>query len=208
MLTISFSQYEWTDSLTEVPSKIIINDILTPFIVILNTHIKEVLIKEVLTDTPLLIIKENINYDNFLNKDRFNFLTGRVNHKSLTDFPQTIIVVDERLYGEALFHIFSQNEIYSKTYKTDRIMADFVMILNSSHSGIDRLHHDYSYTTSQGEHKGVEKEVCSIIYALNFKNDFLIKHFKGILQKEIDREVFKMNLKKFCKEMFIFKILF
>ena len=26
MLTISFSQYDWTDSLTNVPSKIIIDD--------------------------------------------------------------------------------------------------------------------------------------------------------------------------------------
>ena len=195
MLTIPFSQYEWIDSLTNVPNKIIINDILTPFIVSLNTHItdvllKDVLIKEVLIDTPLLII----NCGNFLNKDRFNYLIGRVNYKSLTDFP--IIIVDERVYGEALFHIFLQNEIYSKIYKTDRIMADFVKVLNSSHSGIDRLHYDYSYTTTQREHKGVEKEVCSIIYALNFKNDFLIKHFKGILQKDIDREVFKMIFKE------------
>ena len=64
---------------------------LTPFIVSSNTHItnvllKEVLIKEALTDAHLLIIKENINCSNFLNKDRFNFLTDRVNHKSLTDF--------------------------------------------------------------------------------------------------------------------------
>ena len=201
ILIISFSQYEWTDSVTEVPNKIIINDILTPFIVSSNTHItdvllkevliKEALIKEALTDAPLLIIKENINCSNFLNKDRFNFLTDRVNYKSLTDFPQSIIVVDGRLYGEALFHIFSQNETYSKTYKTDRIMADFVKFLNSNHSDIDRFHYDYSYTTTHREHKGVEKKVCFIIY----KNDFLIKHFKGIL-------------KKLCKEMFIFKILF
>ena len=80
MLTISFSQYEWTNSVTEVPNKIVINDILTPFIVSSNTHITDVLIKEVLTDSPLLIIKENINCGNFLNKDRFNFLTDRVNH--------------------------------------------------------------------------------------------------------------------------------
>ena len=141
MLIISFSQYEWTDSVTDVPNKIIINDILTPVIVSLNTHItdvllQEVLIKEVLIDTPLLIIKENINCDNFLNNDRFNFLTDRVNYKSLIDFPQTIIVVDERLY------------------------------------------YNYSYTITSREHKGVEKEVCSsIIYVLNFKNDFLIKYF-------------------------------
>ena len=43
-------------------------------------------------------------------------------------------------------------------------MADFVKFLNSSHSDIDRLHHDYSYTTSQQEHKGVEEKVCFIIY--------------------------------------------
>ena len=77
-----------------------------------------------MTDSPLLIIKENINCGNFLNKYRFNFFTGEVNHKLLIDFPQTITVVDERLYGEALFHIFSQNEIYSNTY-IDRIMTDF-----------------------------------------------------------------------------------
>ena len=91
-----------TDSLTDVPNKIIINK---PFIVSSDTHSTDVLIKEVLTESPLLIIKENINCGNFLNKDRFNFLTGRVNYKSLTDFP--IIVLDERLYREALFHIFS-----------------------------------------------------------------------------------------------------
>ena len=61
MLTISFSQCEWTNNLTDV------------------------LIKEVLTNSPLLIIKENINCGNFLNKDIFNFLTNRVNHKSLTN---------------------------------------------------------------------------------------------------------------------------
>ena len=105
MLIISFSQYEWIDNLTDVPNKIIINNILTPFIVSLNAHITGVLIKEVLTDSPLLIIKENINCGNFLNKGRFNFLTKRVNYESLTDFP--IIIIDERLYGEALFHIFS-----------------------------------------------------------------------------------------------------
>ena len=99
ILTISFNQYERTNSLANVP-----NDILTPFIASSNTHTTDVLIKEVLTDTPLLIIKKNINCGNFLNKDRFNFLTNRFNHKSLTDFPQTIVVVDERLYGEALLY--------------------------------------------------------------------------------------------------------
>ena len=157
MLTISFSQYEWTDSLTEVPSKIIINDKLTPLAVKSNIQITDVLIKEVLTDSPLLIIKENINCGKFLDKDKFNLQTGRICYKSLTDFPQTIIIIVKRLYGEALFHIFSQNEIYSRTYKTDRIMKDSVKFLNPNHFGIDRLHHDYSYTTTQREHKGVEK---------------------------------------------------
>ena len=122
MLTISFSQYEWTNSLIDVPNRIITNNILTPFIVSSDTHPTYVLIKEVLTNTLLLIIKENINCGNFLNKDRFNFFTRKVNHKLLIDCPWTITVVDERLYGEALFHIFSQNEIYSNTYM-DRIMA-------------------------------------------------------------------------------------
>ena len=141
--------------LTDVPNKIIINDIFTPFIVSSTTHIIDVLIKEVLTDTPLLIIKENINCGNFLDKDKFNFLTGRLNDKSLTDFP--IIVVHKRLYGEALFHIFLQNEIYSNKYKKDRIMTDSVKFLNSSHSDFDRLYYNYSYNTTQQEHKGVEK---------------------------------------------------
>ena len=87
---LSFSQYELIDSLTDVPNKI--NDMLTPFIVSLNTHITDVLITEVLTDSPLLIIKENINCGNFLNKDKFNFFTGKVNHKLLTNFSQTIKV--------------------------------------------------------------------------------------------------------------------
>ena len=96
MITISFSQYEWTDGMTVVPNKIIINDILIPFIVSSNTHITNVLIKEALTDSPLLIIKENINCGNFLNKERFNFL--RVIYKSLTNFP--IIIIDESIYGK------------------------------------------------------------------------------------------------------------
>ena len=120
LFSISFSQYEWSNSLIDVPNKIIINDILTPFIVSSNTHktnalLKEILIKEVLIDTPLLIIKENINCGNFFNKDKFNFLTDRFDHKPLTDFSHTIIVINERLYGKTLFHIFSQNGIYSKT---------------------------------------------------------------------------------------------
>ena len=54
-------------------------------------------------------------------------------------------------------------------------MANFVKFLNSSHSGIDRLHHDYSYATTQREHNSVKKEVCSIIYTLKFilRNPFM-----------------------------------
>ena len=75
-------------------------------------------------DSPLLIIKENINCGNFLNDDKFNFLTDRVNYNPLTDFP-----INKRLYKETLFHIFSQDEIYSNTYM-DRIILDFKNILN------------------------------------------------------------------------------
>ena len=89
-------------------------------------------------------------------------------------FPQIITVVDERLYGEALFHIFSQNETYSNTYKTNRNMADFVKFLDFSLANIERLHYDYSYTTTRHEHKGVQKIVCFIIYT------FHIKYFKRI----------------------------
>ena len=89
MLTISFSQYEWTDSLIDIPSKIVINNILILFTITSNIHSKDVLIQEVLTVSPLLIIKENINCDNFLNKDRINFLnlTDKVNQKSLIYSP-------------------------------------------------------------------------------------------------------------------------
>ena len=79
---------------------------LTLFTVISKTHITNVLLKEVLTNPPLLIIKKKFNCDNFLNKDRINLLIDKDNHKSLIDSLQTIIVVNERLYGESLFHIF------------------------------------------------------------------------------------------------------
>ena len=49
-------------------------------------------------------------------------------------------------------------------------------------------------------HKSVEKEVCSIIYALNFINDFLIKHFKEISQKDIGERILKINLKEVLHE--------
>ena len=147
MNAIFFNQFEWTDSMIEVLNKIIINDI----IVSLNTHITDVLIVEVLTDSPLLIIKENINCGNFLNNEKFNFLIDRINYNSLTDFP-----INERLYGEALFHIFLQNERYNIAYRTNRIIIDLVNILKSNHSNTNRLYHDYSNTTTtQQEHKGV-----------------------------------------------------
>ena len=58
-------------------------------------------------------------------------------------------------------------------------MVDFEIFLNSTHS--NRFHHNYSNTTTtQQEHKGAREKVCFIIYTLNFKNDFLIKHFKEI----------------------------
>ena len=75
----------------------------------------------------------------------------------------------------------------------DRIMVDFVNFLKSNHSDINRLHHDYSYTTTQRKHKGVHKKVCSIIYILKFKNDFLIKYFKEISH---GKTVLKINLKE------------
>ena len=55
------------------------------------------------------------------------------------------------------------------------------------------------------KHKSVEKEVCSIIYALNFINDFLIKHFKKISQKDIGKRVLKMNLKEALQENIYFQ---
>ena len=148
MDAIFCSQYAWIDSIIEVPNKIIMNDIFTPFIVSLNIHLTDILIKEALTDSPLLIIKENINCGNFLNDDRFNLLTNRINYNPLTDFPIT-----KRLYRETLFHIFSQDEIYSNTYM-DRIILDFKNILNLTY--FDKLHHDCSNTTTtQKEHKNV-----------------------------------------------------
>ena len=99
----------------------------------------------------------------------------------MTDFPITI--VDERLHRKALFHIFSQNEIYSNTYKTYRIMVDFVEFLNSSHPDIDRLHHGYSHTTTQQEHKGVsslyqrQKFVFKFIKDINFYSSKILLVF-------------------------------
>ena len=69
-------------------------------------------------------------------------------------------------------------------------MVEFVKFLNSSHPD----HHGYSYTTTLEEHKGVQKKVCFIIYALNFKDDFLRKLFNRILQKVIDRKALELHI--------------
>ena len=100
MDAIFCSQYAWTDSMIEVPNKIIINDIFTPFIVSLNIHLTDILIKEAVTESSLLIIKENVNCGNFLNNGIFNLLTDRINYNPLTDFP-----INKRLYKETLFHM-------------------------------------------------------------------------------------------------------
>ena len=91
----------------EIPNKIIVNDIFT---VSLNIHLTDILIKEALTDSPLLIIKENVNCDNFLNNSTFTLLTDKINYNPLIDFP-----INKRLYKESLFHMFSQDKIYSNT---------------------------------------------------------------------------------------------
>ena len=65
-------------------------------------------------------------------------------------------------------------------------------ILNSSHSDANRLHYGYYYTITQQEHKGVQENVQEkVCFTLNFKNDFLIKYFKEILQKDIDERILK-----------------
>ena len=49
---ISFNQYAWTDSLIDIPIKVVINNILILFIIISNTQVT-------LIDSPLLITEEN-----------------------------------------------------------------------------------------------------------------------------------------------------
>ena len=60
----------------------VLNDTFTPFIVFLNSHITDILIKEALTDSPLFIIKEKVNCGNFLNNDIFTLLTDKINRFS------------------------------------------------------------------------------------------------------------------------------
>ena len=57
----------------------------------------------------------------------------------------------------------------------------------------------------QQEHKGARGKVCFIIYTLNFKNDFLIKHFKEISQKDIGKRILKKNLKDALQENIYFQ---
>ena len=69
----------------------------------------------------------------------------------------------------------------------DRIILDFKNILKLTY--LDKPHYDCSNTTiTQQEHKSVQRDVCFIIYTLNYKNDLLIKHFKKTLQKNINRK--------------------
>ena len=195
MDAIFCSQYAWIDSMIEVPNKIIVNDIFT---ISLNIHMKDILIKEALTDSPLLIIKENVNCGNFLNNGIFTLLTDKINYNPLTDFP-----INKRLYKEILFYIPSQNEIYSKIYM-DRIILDFKNLLNLTY--FDRIHHDYSNTaTTQQEHKDVQRKVCFIINAFLA---FLKKHFEKISQKHIDRKTFKITFTKALQAKIYFKIIF
>ena len=149
-IIISFNNNDiHTDRLIEI-----LNDKCTPFIAFLNIHITDILIKEALTDSPLLIIKENINCDNLLNNDRINLLI---------DYP-----ISKRLY----------EEIYSNTYM-DRIILAFRNILNITYP--DRSYHYYSNTVAtQQEYKSVY-----------FINAFLIKYFKRISQKDMDRRISK-----------------
>ena len=170
----------------EVPNKIIINDIFTPFTVFYFFFLRKK-VKEALIDSPLFIIKESNNCGNFLNSDRFNFLTDRINYR-INYNPPINFPINKRLYKETLFHMFSQGEIYSNTYM-DRIILDFKNILNLTY--FDRLYHDCSNTTiTQQEHKSVQRDICFIIYTLYYKNNIFIKHFKKTLQTDIDRKLF------------------
>ena len=186
MDVIFCNQYAWTDSMIEVPNKIIINDIFTPFTLFYFFFLRKK-VKEALIDSPLFIIKESNNCGNFLNSDRFNFLTDRINYR-INYNPPINFPINKRLYKETLFHMFSQGEIYSNTYM-DRIILDFKNILNLTY--FDRLYHDCSNTTiTQQEHKSVQRDICFIIYTLYYKNNIFIKHFKKTLQTDIDRKLF------------------
>ena len=73
-------------------------------------------------------------------------------------------------------------------------MADFVKFLDFSPSNIERLHHDYFYTTTRHGHKGIQKKVCFITYT------FHIKYFKRISQKYTGKRILKINFKEALQE--------
>ena len=130
-----------------------------------------------------------------MNNGIFTLLTDRIKYNPLTDFP-----INKRLNKETLFHMFSQDEIYSNTYM-DRIILDFKNVLNLTY--FDRIYHDCSNTaTTQQEHKDVQRKVCFIT---NVFLAFLIKHFEKILQKDIDRKAFKITFTEALQENIYFQ---
>ena len=130
-----------------------------------------------------------------MNNDRFNFPTDRINYNPLID-----CLINERLYEEILFDIFSQDEISSSTCMDrimDRIILDFRNILNLTY--FDRPHYDYSNTVAtQQEHKSVQRKVCiiNVVCFINAFLVFLIKYFKRISQKDIGKRISKEVLQK------------
>ena len=62
------------------------------------------------------------------------------------------------------------------------------------------LYHDT--TTTQQEHRSVQRKVCFIINAFLA---FPIKHFEKTLQKDIDRKVFKINFIEALQENIYFQ---
>ena len=61
---LTFSQYKWIDSLTDIPSKIVINNILILFTIVSNIHTKDVLIQEINSVFVQEIITINIFFNN------------------------------------------------------------------------------------------------------------------------------------------------
>ena len=149
----------------------VLNDKRTLFIAFLNIHITDILIKEFLTDSSLLIIKENINCGNLLNNDRFNLPIDRTN-------PLIACPINERLHE-------------------DRIILNLRNILNLTY--LDRFHHDLSnIIATQQEHKSVQGKVCfiNVVCFINAFLVFLIKYFKRISQKDIGKRISKEALKE------------
>ena len=74
----------------------------------------------------------------------------------------------------------------------DRIILDFNQSLNPTY--FDRPHHDHSnIIATQTEHKSEQRKVCFINFVcfINVFIVFLIKYFKRISQKDIDRRISK-----------------